>query len=259
MKIVLKRLFEEHKFIKQWEDGNLEFYVNSDKNMVSYFIVNYIDCTQFEDKEETVRDALNDLENRYMDFDNQEVAVKKYIAKSFPNSDEIPQIDKNTSAIYVMKFSNIDILNRYRNLIYAIEESSIYFKRYILSYSDIQLEGLKEVIDDYEDKTIETVLTDLADNEDNYYQLLRGKNHNSIYELVIRLFSKIPFLQYHFRATSEEYSLEDMVGEAMDKETQKYDRLVSEGIEEIEKYLDIDQISITEEFINSELDKLLGV
>ena len=57
MKIVLKRLFEEHKFIKQWEDGNLEFYVNSDKNMVSYFIVNYIDCTQFEDKEETVRDA----------------------------------------------------------------------------------------------------------------------------------------------------------------------------------------------------------
>ena len=132
MKIVLKRLFEEHKFIKQWEDGNLEFYVNSDKNMVSYFIVNYIDCTQFEDKEETVRDALNDLENRYMDFDNQEVAVKKYIAKSFPNSDEIPQIDKNTSAIYVMKFSNIDILNRYRNLIYAIEESSIYFKRYIL-------------------------------------------------------------------------------------------------------------------------------
>ena len=88
---------------------------------------------------------------------------------------------------------------------------------------------------------------------------MRGKNHNSIYELVIRLFSKIPFLQYHFRATSEEYSLEDMVGEAMDKETQKYDRLVSEGIEEIEKYLDIDQISITEEFINSELDKLLGV
>ena len=84
-------------------------------------------------------------------------------------------------------------MNRYRNLIYAIEESSIYFKRYILSYSDIQLEGLKEVIDDYEDKTIETVLTDLADNEDNYYQLLRGKNHNSIYELVIRLFSKSLF------------------------------------------------------------------
>lgn len=257
--MILERLFKEHKFIKQWEDKNIEFYVNVDKNRVSYFIINYIDCTQFEAIEDAVRVALNDLEKRYMSFDNQEMALKKNIAKSFSNVDEIAQIDKNTSAIYVMKFSNMNLLDKYRNLIYSIEESSVYFKRYILAYNDIQLAGLKQVINDYENKTIESVLTDLANNKDNYYQLLKGGNHDSSYELIIRLFSKIPFLQYQFRVTAEEYSLEDMVKDAIDEEIQKYEALVSEEIEDIDKYLEIDQASISDDSINSELNKLLGV
>ena len=128
MQVILERLFKEHKFIKQWEDKNIEFYSNADRNIVSYFIVNYIDCTQFEDNEDTVKDALNALEKRYVSFDNQEMTLKKSIAKSFSNVDEIAQIDKNTSAIYVMKFSNMSIWDKYRNLIYSIEESSVYFK-----------------------------------------------------------------------------------------------------------------------------------
>lgn len=258
MQVILERLFKEHKFIKQWEDKNIEFYSNADRNIVSYFIVNYIDCTQFEDNEDTVKDALNALEKRYVSFDNQEMTLKKSIAKSFSNVDEIAQIDKNTSAIYVMKFSNMSILDKYRNLIYSIEESSVYFKRYILPYNEIQLAGLTQAINDYEGKTIESVLTDLADNEDHYYQLLRGGKHNNTYELVIRLFSKIPFLQYQFRATSDEYCLEDMVKDALDEEIQKFDELVSEEIEDIDKYLDINQVGISDDFIKSELDKLLG-
>ncbi len=254
--MILERLFKEHKFIKQWEDKNIEFYANIDKNIVSYFIVNYIDCTQFEDNEDSVKDALNDLEKRYVSFDDQEMTLKKNIAKSFSNADEIAQIDKNTSAIYVVKFSNMSILDKYRNLIYSIEESSVYFKRYILPYNDIQLVGLTRAINDYEDKTIESVLTDLADNEDYYYQLLKGENHNNTYELVIRLFSKIPFLQYQFRATSDENSLEDMVKGALDEEIQKFDELVSEEIKDIDKYLEINQTSISDDFINSELEKL---
>ncbi len=258
MQRILERLFKEHKFIKQWEDKNIEFYANIDRNMVSYFIVNYIDCTQFEANEDIVKDALNDLEKRYVSFDNQEMTLKKSIAKSFSNVEDIAQIDKNTSAIYVMKFSNISILDKYRNLIYSIEESSVYFKRYILPYNEIQLAGLTQAIKDY-GKTIESVLTDLADDEDNYYQLLKGGNHNNTYELVIRLFSKIPFLQYQFRATSDEYSLEDMVKDSLDEEIQKFDELVSEEIEDIDNYLEINQDSISDDFINSELDKLLGV
>lgn len=258
MQEVLERLFKEHGFLKQWEtDRNVEFYVNADKNLVSYFIVNYIDCSTFEDDENKVKEALNNLENHYMNFDNQEESLKKSIAKTFSNINEVAQIDKNTSAIYVMKFSDMNILDRYRNLIYSIEESSVYFKRYILPYNENQLLGLKQVINDYEEKTIEGVLTDLADDEESYYQLLRGGNH-STYELVIRLFSKIPFLQYRFKATSEEYSLEDMVNDSLDETLKKYDDLISEETEDIDKYLDIDEDEITEEFVASELDKLLG-
>ncbi len=258
MQEVLEKLFKEHGFLKQWEvDRDIEFYVNTDKNLVSFFIVNYIDCSTFENDENKVKEVLNNLEKRYMNFDNQEESLKKSIAKTFSNIDEVAQIDKNTSAIYVMKFSDMNILDRYRNLIYSIEESSVYFKRYILPYSDNQLIGLKQIISDYEEKTIEEVLTDLADDEDNYYQLLRGGNH-STYELVIRLFSKIPFLQYIFTATSEEYSLEDMVNDSLDVNLKKYDDLISEETEDIEKYLNIDEGEITEEFVDSELDRLLG-
>lgn len=258
MQEVLERLFKEHGFLKQWEiDRNVEFYVNSDKNLVSYFIVNYIDCSSFEDDENKVKEALNNLEKQYMNFNNQEESLKKSIAKTFSNIDEVAQIDKNTSAIYAMKFSDMNILDRYRNLIYSIEESSVYFKRYILPYNENQLLGIKQVISDYEEKTIEEVLTDLADDDKNYYQLLRGGNH-STYELVIRLFSKIPFLQYKFKATSEEYSLEDMVNDSLDVMLKKYDDLISEETEDIDKYVDIDEDEITEDFIDSELDKLLG-
>ena len=89
--------------------------------------------------------------------------------------------------------------------------------------------------------------------------MLRGNNHNSTYELVIRLFSKIPFLQYIFRASSEEYSLEDMVDDALNDEIQRYDELITEEVEDLDKYLGLEQNEISDEFINSELNRLLGV
>lgn len=258
MQEVFERLFKEHGFQKQWEaDDNIEFYINTDKSIVSYFIVNYIDCTTFENEEKEVKKALNRLEQRYMDFDNQDDSLKKSIAKTFIDSNEVAQIDKNTSAIYVMKFSDMNILDRYRNLIYSIEESSVYFKRYILAYNQNQLAGLKQVINDYDGKSIQEVLTDLADNENNYYQLLKGGNH-STYELVIRLFSKVPFLQYIFKASSEEYSLEDMVNDALNEKLKKYDELISSEEENLEKYLEIIEDEMSEEDILSEFDKLLG-
>ena len=211
MQLILERLFKEHKFIKQWEDKDIEFYVNEDKNIVSYFILYYVDCTEFEDREEVVKETLNDLEKRYMSFDDKEMVLKHSIAKSFSDKNEIAQIDKNTSAIYVMKFCNLDNLNKYRNIIYTIEESPVYFKRYILPYNEIQLSGLRQMINDIKEKTIETILTELADNEKDYYRLLSGDNHDSAYELVIRLFAKIPFLQYQFYNMPTEFSLINMV------------------------------------------------
>ncbi len=277
MKTLLSEIFHEHNYWKQWKENNIEFYTNRDKNPVSYFLVEYIDCTQFENEEKEVRNALNNLEKRFLSFDNKEKAIKKSIARSFKDVEDIAQLDKNTSAIYAVKLSNMNVLDNYRNIIYSIEESPKYFKRYVLPYNDLQLNELKQALTtDVKDATFEELLTEIANdiekkehkefdeanNDDNnnyknYYKLLKGADHDNAYELAIRLFSKIPFLQYQFKPTTSAYSLEKMIKGDLDEELKKFDGKVADQIESIDEYLKLDQSVIPDEIINEELNKLL--
>lgn len=149
------------------------------------------------------------------------------------------------------------MLTKYRNLIYSIEESPNYFKRYILPYTEKQVVGLKNVLSDYSDKNIVEILSELADVEENYYSLMNGTNYNSVYELVIRLFSKIPFLQYKFKATSDDISLEKMVKDALANDLVKYDEAIKANKIEIEDSIELEEIAITEKEIDVILNKLM--
>ena len=55
MNEIINKLFEQYNFAKTWEEDNRMFYVNTDKNIVSYFILNFIDCSNILDKEESIR------------------------------------------------------------------------------------------------------------------------------------------------------------------------------------------------------------
>lgn len=81
--------------------------------------------------------------------------------------------------MHLVKFSEENMLTKYKNLIYSIEESPIYFKRYILPYTEKQVVGLKKVLSDYSDKNIVEILSELADVEENYYSLMNGTNYNT--------------------------------------------------------------------------------
>lgn len=177
--------------------------------------------------------------------------------KSFDNEQDISQLDKNTSAIYLVKFSETNILKKYRNLIYSIEESPNYFKRYILPYTEKQVSELKQVITNYDNKNIIELLSDLADEEENYYSLMNGTNDNSVYELVIRLFSKIPFLQYRFKATSDDISLEKMVKDALDDNLIKYDEAIRENRNKIAELIDLEKEEFREEEIEKIFDEIM--
>ena len=233
------------------------FYVNTDKNIISYFILNFIDCTNILDKEELIRAELDKLEEEYIDAGSDKKGIKYSIINSFKTVQEISQIDKNTSAIYLVKFSEENMLTKYKNLIYSIEESPIYFKRYILPYTEKQVVGLKKVLSDYSDKNIVEILSELADVEENYYSLMNGTNYNSVYELVIRLFSKIPFLQYKFKATSDDISLEKMVKDALASDLVKYDEAIKANKIEIEDLIELEEVAITEKEIEVILNKLM--
>lgn len=257
MNKIMNKLFEQYNFVKTWEEDNRMFFVNIDKNVVSYFILNFIDCTNISDDEELIRAELDRLEEEYVDGESDEKGIKYSIINSFENMHEISQIDKNTSAIYLVKFSEVNMLSKYRNLIYSIEESPNYFKRYILPYTDKQVVGLQNVLSDYSGKNIVEILSELADVEENYYSLMNGTNYNGVYELVIRLFSKIPFLQYNFKATSDDITLEKMVKDGLDDDLVKYDEAIKENRIEIEELIELEEIDISEKEIDIILNKLM--
>lgn len=256
---IMNKLFEQYNFVKTWEKDNKMFYVNTDKNIVSYFILNFIDCTDIFDNEELVRIELDKLEEEYVDIENDKKGIKSSIINSFKTMQEISQIDKNTSAIYLVKISEENMLVNYKNMIYSIEESPNYFKRYVLLYTEKQVAGLKNVIFNHSDKNIAEILSELADVEENYYSLMNGTNYNSVYELVIRLFSKIPFLQYKFKATLDDISLEKMVKEALanDNVLMKYDEAIKANKVQLEDLIRLEENTIAEDKIDKILYKLI--
>jgi hypothetical protein len=92
-----------------------------------------IDCREFEDDEQKVKLALDELEKLYATKSKDNSTLRSKILEQFKSTQEASQIDKNTSAIYLLLFNNIEQLNNYRNEVYSIEESPNYFKRYVFA------------------------------------------------------------------------------------------------------------------------------
>lgn len=239
---------------------NISFYKHSDKSIANYFIINNIDCREFEENEEAMKLALGKLEFDYTNTNySQTVSIRLEIINSFDNNQEASQVDKNTSAIYLIQFSDMKHIFLHRNLVYAIEESPNYFKRYIIPYTEDQVNVLKKIISDYEERGIDDILSDLANSEDEYYKLLENKNIGSVYELVIRLFSKLPFLQYKFKADPIPVSIEDDISQKVKGNLDKYHRLIQNKDCTLEQLLDLEcALTISDEDLDKELNQLFG-
>ena len=89
MNTIMNKLFEQYNFVKTWEEDNRMFFVNTDNNVVSYFILNFIDCTNISDDEELIRAELDRLEEEYVDGESDEKGIKYSIINSFENMHEI--------------------------------------------------------------------------------------------------------------------------------------------------------------------------
>lgn len=114
---------------------NIKFFKKEDISIADYFIIYFIDCREIENNEKDVQTAMNKLEYIYVNYENSELPLKEKIKNLFNNTQEVRQIDKNTSAIYLMLFNDLSKIDNYRNLVYSIEESPNYFKRYVLPYN----------------------------------------------------------------------------------------------------------------------------
>lgn len=257
MKEIIDSIFREYGYKSNWKKDNVSFYMNVDKNLVSYFLTCFVDCSSTEIEEGEVDTLLRKLEDIYITNEKEYGGIKYAIMDTFEDKNAVSQIDKNTSAIYLLKIKDDFEVSNYKNVIYAIEESPKYFKRYIIPYTEKQVHELKTVLGNYEGENIIEILNDLVNNEEGYYALLDGKRKNSLYELVIRLFSKIPFLLYRFSAKSDDISLEQMVNENMEANLKKYDTAIQEGMVELDYLLGLESDLFSKESIEEEVSRLL--
>lgn len=262
MKTIIDLILKRYSYIAE-EKIQLpyaSFYKHVNKNIASYFIIYSIDCRKFEDDEKSMKIALEKLEREYSSSNNeQSESIKLKIQKSFDNNQEASQVDKNTSAIYLIQFNDIKKLNLHRNLVYAIEESPNYFKRYIIPYTESQVIHLKKILDNYEGRDIDDILSDIANNENEYYKLLEGQNTGSVYEFIIRLFSKLPFLQYKFKANPIPLSIENDILQKVKGNLEKYHSAIQNKDCTLKQLLELESdLTIDDEILDKDLNRLLG-
>ncbi|KNY30536.1 ABC-three component system middle component 1 [Pseudobacteroides cellulosolvens] len=255
-------ILNQYKYVpeEKIKSKNIRFYKHSDKKIASYFLIYNIDCKEFEKNEDAMKTALETLEIEYSNVDKgRNESLKSKIQATFDNNQEASQIDKNTSAIYLLQFNNLENLERYRNLVYAIEESPNYFKRYIIPYTKPQVDALNKIISDNYGSEINTILSDISDNEDEYYKLLERKNVGSVYELVIRLFSKLPFLQYRFKANPIPLSIEEDIHQKVKSGLKDYHLAIQNQVCSLEELLNLEcATTLSDKQLDDELNRLIG-
>ena len=165
MNELIQMVFDDYEYEKRWNYENTDFYMNLNKNIANYFLVSYIDATSESESGDSILEKLKALENNYIG-EFAEKNIRKEILGLFENDSLAAQLDKNISAIYPIKLKNISELDNYKNLIYYVEESPYFFRRFVLPYTEKQTNDLKTIISDNKGKKIRDILSDLANDED---------------------------------------------------------------------------------------------
>lgn len=260
MRELIKQIFKVYGFNEKWQEDSIEFYAAESEEKISFFLIDYIEATSGEIKEATMLKMLKKLEKNYINDENtNKEGIKRKIQMLIANDNTniAAQIDKNTSAIYPIKLDSLNNLDKYRNLIYSVEESPYYFRRFVLPYTEKQVVELKKIISDYPEKNIVNVLSEIANQEDAYYELAGHKNLDNAYELVIRLFSKIPFLNYNFVAQQKPMAVEKQIELEMDAELLKYHTLICNNFVDIDEYIKYSNLPEDNAAIEAEIKKRL--
>ena len=126
-----------------------------------------------------------------------------------------------------------------------------------MPYTEKQTNDLKTIISDNKRKKIRDILSDLANDEDAYFDLAEHKSINSVYELVIRMFSKIPFLQYNFKAEQKPMSVEKKIENSLDEVLMKYHDIVVHGNKDLEEMILIEDTELTDVDLERKIDELV--
>ncbi|KMP94827.1 ABC-three component system middle component 1 [Bacillus cereus] len=126
-------------------------------------------------------------------------------------------LDKNMSMIICTKCNQE---NQDTNLgkIMEIEEDPYYFKKYVLNYTQIEIDMLIQgFFSKKSDLKVESVLLDVLSNNAMYDCYRNDKIKGEVYSIVSKIYIKTPFLKVNVNSTNGLISLQKNINETLEK------------------------------------------
>jgi len=136
--------------------------------------------------------------------------------------------DKNLSLLIMLKVNQLNLSPKIQSLIFDIEEEPFMFKKYILPYTDRQQELFKTQLENYEGRNEIAFLEHVLYNSKNF-SVFKARNENEdfhLYDLVSKLYIKIPYLNIVNQNKEVKSLLNDIVYSFTEEEKALYKNLI---------------------------------
>jgi hypothetical protein len=136
------------------------------------------------------------MDGMHVTGDDIDEKIAYYSALILDKKQKFMGIDKNLSLVLFLRVDSLDISPELNSLIFDIEENPYNFKKYILTYTYEQEELLKSLRGKHQATNIIDFLSGILMDSSKFSNFKKPENPNDflIYDLVSKLFVKIPFL-----------------------------------------------------------------
>ncbi|NOV04313.1 ABC-three component system middle component 1 [Paenibacillus planticolens] len=192
---LIKGIFEENNYQIRLLEPEETIILASDSTIASYYLTIFLDGTEFD---KTSVDQFNDY-----------YGIVKGLEEGYE-----PQMDKNLSMLICVKRTQSGVDTAENKRIFDIEEDPYLFKKYVLTYTDLQLDMALQKTDD---RGVMSYLHSLLNDEIAFQEHKQSPNSESEYNLVSKLFIKLPFLDLTKR-NREISSLKDTITSSLSPE-----------------------------------------
>jgi hypothetical protein len=197
MRNVVTSIFKENEFqiitpdfLQDREDF---FAVSTNHDRATYFVVLF--------KDETI--VLEDLNQ---EFDTYFRELKR-LEEGYDR-----RIDKNVTLLLCLRRKGLPINENLNRLIFELEEDPYHFKKLVLPYTTVEVNALKAEL------ALGNKLYEILNDRKEFYRFKKDPYEESKYNLVSKLFIKLPFLHFSNFNEDIERLTETIENELTDKD-----------------------------------------
>lgn len=133
-----------------------------------------------------------------------------YLLKEFFGED--PNIEKNTSLLVLLNSRRVS-----DNLVLKLEEDPYYFRKYLLQYSDDEVNDLfKTHLAEIKAKGVVKVMEEIINNIELFETFKKNPDDNSIYNLIATIFIKLSIIRMNVE-DKKVTSLRTMINDSLEQ------------------------------------------